>query len=270
MTRRLLAISLLFLLVISGGVRAVETTGSKLTDMDKIRKYNLFQIISTYTTHFDPQETNRVQNIKMGAKKLTGTVVQPGEIFSFNQVVGPRKKERGFKQAPEIVNGEVVDGIGGGVCQVSSTLYNAVLLADLPIVERVHHSQPVSYVDLGRGAAVYDGQLDFKFKNKAENPVLIMARVTSRQLTISILGRKNRGQVKIITSSPEVLRPEVEREIDTSLAPGEKEVVRQGENGYKVVVKKIVKKEGKVVRKEIVSEDIYAPEVQIIKINPKE
>ncbi len=270
MKKRVLIISLLFLLAIFGVGRGAGTSSSTLTDMDKIKKYNLFQVISTYTTHFDPQETNRVQNIRIGAEKLTGTVVQPGKVFSFNRVVGPREKERGFKQAPEIVNGEVVDGIGGGVCQVSSTLYNAVLLADLPVLERVNHSRPVSYIDLGRGAAVYEDQLDFKFKNKAENPILIMARITNRQLTISILGRKNRGQVKIITSSPQVLKPEIKRVVDTDLPRGQKEVVSQGQSGYKVVVRKIVKKEGKVVSKEIISEDIYAPEPQIIKINPKE
>jgi vancomycin resistance protein YoaR len=124
-----------------------------------LRQTGISTLWSSFTTAFDSSDANRTANIRLSARRINGHIVYPGQCFSFNQVVGPRDREHGFKEALEIVDGEFVPGIGGGVCQVSSTLYNAVLLANLPIAERTNHSKPLGYVGLGRDATVCLGCL---------------------------------------------------------------------------------------------------------------
>ena len=121
--------------------------------------------ISTYSTKYDVSNTNRTKNLELSAEKINGTVLMPGEEFSYNQVVGKRTVEAGYKNAKIYSGGQVVDGLGGGICQISSTLYNAVLMADLEITERRNHYFKTSYVPAGRDATVVWGSIDFKFKN---------------------------------------------------------------------------------------------------------
>jgi len=146
-------------------------------------------VIGSYRTSIGGS-SNRVKNIRVAAKSINNTLVLPGETFSFNQVVGPRTEERGYKGAPVIMNGVIVTGIGGGVCQVSSTLYNAVQKADLEVVERYPHSKRVRYVPPGQDAAVAWNSLDFKFNNQYSLPVIIKGSVYGRQILIKILGAK--------------------------------------------------------------------------------
>ncbi len=233
----------------------------------QIKRHHLNNIISTYTTYFNRSQSNRVCNIKLAAQKLNGTVVMPKEVFSFNKIVGARLKGRGYKKATEIINGERVKGVGGGVCQVSSTLYNTVLLANLKIVERRHHSQPVGYIPLGRGATVYYGQIDFKFKNNTESPVVILAKIINNQLTISLLGRDSGEQVEIITSNPEIIKKKVIVKTDNSLSVGDKRIVCQGRDGIKVKVQRIVKRGDKIIKKEDVSYNFYPSSPTIVKVN---
>ncbi|WP_157272580.1 VanW family protein [Paenibacillus daejeonensis] len=131
--------------------------------------------IGYYATYFNSRNAKRSHNIDLAAKAIDGAVVFPGELFSFNRTVGIRTRDRGYKEAPIIVRGELSEGVGGGICQVSSTLYNAVDRAGLTIIERYSHSKRVPYVLAGRDATVSWGGPDFSFRNDYNQPVLIKA-----------------------------------------------------------------------------------------------
>ncbi|MCM3768795.1 VanW family protein [Neobacillus niacini] len=147
--------------------------------------------IGRYVTSFNPSNKNRSTNIKIAAEAIDNYVVFPGETFSFNRVVGKRTKERGYLRAKVIVRGEYAEDIGGGICQVSSTLFNAVDNAGLEIVERFSHSKKVSYIPPGRDATVSWYGPDFVFKNTYNQPVLIRARTLGGILIIKIFSSES-------------------------------------------------------------------------------
>lgn len=164
-----------------------------IEDKPKATREMLSQIrdeIGSYSTTFGTNDTNRVFNIRKAAASLDGMVVLPGEVFSFNKTTGPRSKQAGYKDATVIMNNEFVPGEGGGVCQVSSTLYNAALNSNVDIVERHAHSLPVGYVPEGRDATVAYDALDFKFKNSFNYPIYLKTDVVGNQLIIKTYGRK--------------------------------------------------------------------------------
>ena len=140
--------------------------------------------IATYTTYFNSGEAGRSKNIELSAKTLNNMIVGSGDIFSFNTMVGRRSEERGYQPAREIINGELVMGIGGGICQTSSTLFNAVDQLPVTMVERHHHSLNVGYVPKGRDATVAYGSLDFQFQNTSGIPFLIKTAYTNGALTV--------------------------------------------------------------------------------------
>lgn len=142
--------------------------------------------IGRYTTYFNSRNANRSANISLAAKALNNTVVFPGERFSFNGTVGQRTKEKGYLRAPVIVRGEMEEDIGGGICQVSSTLYNAADRAGLTITERYSHSRNVNYVPSGRDATVSWYGPDFAFRNPYNHPVLVRAYAGNGQMSVSI------------------------------------------------------------------------------------
>lgn len=145
------------------------------------------QLIGYYVTYFNSRNDNRFTNIKLAAQAINNTVLFPGETFSFNRVVGMRTEQRGYKRAKIIVRGEYSEGVGGGICQVSSTLYNAVDRAGLAIVERYSHSRNVPYVPPGRDATVSWGGPDFTFKNKYNQPILIRAVASEGKVVVTIM-----------------------------------------------------------------------------------
>ncbi|WP_164669254.1 VanW family protein [Virgibacillus doumboii] len=142
--------------------------------------------IGSYLTYFKVSNKERSHNISLAAEAIDNYVVFPGEKFSFNKVVGKRTKERGYKRAPVIVKGELAEDTGGGICQVSSTLYNAVELKGIQIVERYSHSRSVPYVPPGRDATVSWYGPDFVFKNNYNQPILIRASADEGKMKISI------------------------------------------------------------------------------------
>jgi vancomycin resistance protein VanW len=154
---------------------------------EKLRKIN--KEIATYQTIITGKK-NRWTNIRVATRLINNTLLTAGEVFSFNQEVGPRNKERGFKESTEIVNGELTVGVGGGICQVSSTLYNTAIKSGLEIVELHHHSQDVGYVPDGQDATVTWKYLDLKFKNNLETPIIIKAEINGNKLNISLLGEE--------------------------------------------------------------------------------
>ncbi len=147
-------------------------------------------LLAAFTTDYGGSPGNRKANVGLAASKINGTLLGPGEIFSYNGCVGPRETELGWKMAHQYQDGLVVDGVGGGVCQVSTTLYNTVLLADLKIVARSNHSMPVAYVRPGRDATVAYDSTDFKFQNSTDGPIFVGAKANGETLTFRIYGTK--------------------------------------------------------------------------------
>ena len=145
------------------------------------------QVYGRYKTSFNPGEKNRTINLKLAAAAINGQIIQPGKTFSFNKTVGPRTRERGYLEATIFVGGKKEQGLGGGICQVSSTLYNAVLNSKLKVVERHTHSLPVTYVPTGKDATVSYGYLDFRFQNNRNYPVKIQAVVNKNTLDIAFV-----------------------------------------------------------------------------------
>lgn len=147
--------------------------------------------IGHYVTYFNSHNKARANNIALAAEAINNYVVFPGETFSFNEVVGQRTVEKGYMKAPEIVRGEMTEGVGGGICQVSSTLFNAVDKSGVKIVERYSHSRYVPYVPPGRDATVSWYGPDFRFQNNYHEPLLIRAKASNGQMMVEIYSSEN-------------------------------------------------------------------------------
>jgi len=234
---------------------------------DDVARGGMHTALGLYTTKFDKQEANRTENIKLAAWKVNGYILYPGKTFSFNEIVGPREKTYGFKEALEIVNGSFILGVGGGVCQLSSTLYNAVILANLKITERYNHSKPLSYVPLGRDATVVFGVLDFKFTNDTNAPLLIMAEVKDNKLMVGIFGQRPiKETVEIISTEQERIPPEIIKNNDGNMYLGETKLNKQGKPGSVVTTMRVVRVAGKEVKREVLSRDRYLPDNTIMDV----
>ncbi|MBQ3488741.1 MAG: VanW family protein, partial [Clostridia bacterium] len=158
--------------------------------MTKAMLQDKFILRGAYTTSFSDSTKNRKYNIRFGADKINGTILKPGDVFSANDTLGKRTRKNGWKNAGAYDNGEVVQQAGGGVCQLSSTLYNAALYADMKIVERRNHSMPVHYVSKGRDATINSigNLIDFKFENNTSSDVIIIAYTEGNNLHMEIYG----------------------------------------------------------------------------------
>lgn len=235
-----------------------------------ISQSGIRELLASHTTRFDSKEANRTANIRLAARKMNGHIVYPGRTFSFNETVGPRDKTQGFKEALEIVDGEFVPGIGGGVCQVSSTLYNAVLMANMGIAERYNHSKPLGYVALGRDATVVYGALDFKFVNTSNSPVMIMAEVEGDSLVVGLFGQNHPQEaVEVISQDRQVIPPAIVKKQDPELYLGETKVDKQGKPGYEVTTVRIVRLGDREVKREVVGKDKYMPDNTVVKVGVK-
>ncbi len=227
--------------------------------------------ISSFSTDLSSSSAARTSNIRIASETFNGRVVKPGEVFSLNESTGVRSKSKGYKDAAIIIGGRVEDDTAGGVCQVSSTLYNAVLLADLEIVERTKHAFPVTYIGMGRDATVVYGALDFKFRNNRNTPIFIASYTSSKRLLIEIYGEKlpNNRKIEIYTntysSSP---APEPERVLKKDLPPGTEQVEILSRKGYKVKTYKVIYENGVKVDTILISDDYYKPIKGLIYYNP--
>lgn len=222
--------------------------------------------LSTFTTRYDVSDKDRTTNLVLACEKLDGKVILPGETFSYNQTLGARTAQAGYKNAKIYVAGEVVDGIGGGICQISSTLYNSVLMANLEIVERRNHQFVTSYVPAGRDATVVYGSTDFKFKNTRNYPIRLEATAKNGIATISIYGIKEENEytfsfsTKTIASIPYTTKY-VE---DSSLAEGTEKVKQKGANGLKTETYITKMLNGKVISTTLLSKDTYDAMTRIV------
>ena len=232
-----------------------------------IRQAGIREALASFTTEFDGKEINRSANIAQAAHKINGIIVYPGRVFSFNETVGPRDKAHGFKEALEIVDGEFVPGIGGGVCQVSSTLYNAVILSNMEVAERYNHSKPLGYVALGRDATVVYGVLDFKFVNTSNSPVMVMAEVEGNRLHVGLFGSNYlREAVEVLAVDKQIIPPGIVKKQDHELYLGETKVAKQGKPGYEVTTIRIVRIGDKEVKREMLAKDRYLPDNTVVRV----
>lgn len=229
--------------------------------------------LASYTSSYLNSDANRASNVVLGAKMLNGTIVMPGETFSFNNVMGDcGLSSRGFKPAAVFKGGKTVQEVGGGICQISSTLYVSVLYANLGIVSRSNHALPVGYVPVSLDATVYYPFLDFKFKNTREYPIKIVATTTaSRKLTIAIYGTKEEKEYDVELTSwvTSTIASKVQEQQDSSLAKGKTKIIQAGKAGYKSVAYKTVKYNGKVISKVMLSQDSYGSTPKIIAVGTK-
>ena len=224
-------------------------------------------LLAEFTTRYDGSDENKGTNIKLAAEKINGTVIMPGETFSYNRIVGERTIAKGYKEAPVYMGGKVVLGIGGGICQVSSTLYNAVLYANLEITSRTNHRFLPSYIKAGRDATVSWGTLDFCFKNTRTYPVKITAIGANGIAKIQIYGveEENEYEVELETNIFEEKEYKTTYINDSKLEKGQEVLEQIGANGIKCETYKIVKQEGKEVSRTLISTDTYSPLEEVIK-----
>lgn len=221
------------------------------------------------TTKYDSTNTNRATNLKVASEKINGVILAPGEIFSFNKVVGERTAKSGFKEAVIYADGELDYGIGGGICQVSSTLYEAALKANLEIVERKNHSMTVNYLPIGCDATVSYGSVDFKFKNSRSYPIKIVATVNSGIVSISICGVKeeNEYDVDIIVETTQKDDFETMYEYSSSVPVGSEIIKQTGKYGYKCSTYRVLYQNGRLVSKDLLSTDTYKSQKQIVQVH---
>ena len=228
-------------------------------------------LLSEFSTSFTSSNYNRSTNISLCAARINGTVVLPGETFSFNGTVGQRTKAAGFKEAPAYVGGQVVQEVGGGICQVSSTLYNAVLYSNLDIVERTNHSFKPAYVKPGLDATVSWGGPDFKFTNNRDYPIKIMTDSTDKILKVYIYGLKtdNDYTVELRADYLSTVYPSTVYRKDSSLATGQTKVIDSGSSGCRTATYKILyDASGNVVSNECISRDTYSAHNKIVAVGP--
>lgn len=215
--------------------------------------------ISNFATDISRRNEEQIENMKIALVKIDGTILNAGDIFSFNELVGERLQKFGFKGAPTIYNGKVVDTPGGGICQLSSTIYNTALLSGMEIIERQPHLWTIRSVGPGRDAAVLYDKIDLKFKNTLSMPVKIKGEVRENRLIIRFFARqKINRSIKITTEILQVYKP-----ITINETGKKAEELSREREGVKVKVLRIITEEGKSEVREVISIDTYKPVPEI-------
>ena len=226
---------------------SIPVTITQPTITEAVLRERLFRdTLARTATNLNEGNAPRTNNVRLAAKAINGTILNPGDVFSYNTVVGERTQARGYQEAHAYSGGKIIDEFGGGVCQPSSTLYMAVLRADLEVVERHNHSFTVSYTPLGEDATVDYGNLDFRFANNTAYPIKILAEQTGGQMIMTIIGTKTSD--KTVATRTEVLetyKPETVEKQDSSLAAGETQVETSGITGYSTRTYKVITENGK-------------------------
>ena len=227
-------------------------------------------LISRFSTKYVASNINRSTNLQIAAEKINGKVLMPGEEFSFNKIVGKRTVEAGYKDAAIYADGGVVDGLAGGICQISSTLYNSVLLANLQITERRNHSFTTSYLPAGKDATVVWGTTDFRFINSRSYPIKLEASVKNGIAEFKIHGMQEEVEyeVRILPVRTQSIPYKVTYQEDPTIVPGQQIVKQAGHAGCKVTTYKELRLNGEVVSKEPISNDTYQPMRTIVKVAP--
>ena len=227
-------------------------------------------VLGQCTTDFNPGNVGRTTNVLLATDFCNGVILMPGDIFSYNEAVGPRTYERGFKDATVYVGNSAEDGVGGGICQVSSTIYYAALRADLEIVERYAHSRMVTYVPLGEDATVAWGSKDFRFANNTPFPMKVVTSHKKDTLTVKLYGTQTENKtVKIVTNQLSKTPFEVVYEIDETLPLGTEKVKSNGYTGYQTESYRVVYIDGVEVSRTFENKSTYKKYDKVIQHNPK-
>ncbi len=254
-----------------------EMTVKLIKDVPEVTTANLDDVLfgdvlGTFRTTYNASNTNRSTNLMLASNSINGTILLPGQEFSYNKTLGERTAARGYKEAHIYQGGEVVDGLGGGICQISSTLYNAVLLANLEVTNRKSHMFWPEYVKPSFDATVVWGSIDFNFKNNRKTPIKIEASAKSGVALVTIYGKKQDDDPIIELYSKEIQkRPYNTKTVnDPTLEEGKQIVSQQPVIGYVSEGYKIFKdSNGKEIKRELISKDSYQPTDKIIKMGTK-
>ena len=225
-------------------------------------------LLATFSTQYQSSNVNRTTNLKLAADKINGIVLLPGEEFSYNKTVGERTVQAGFKEAAVFNAGRVENGLGGGICQISSTLYDAVVMADLDVTVRRNHQFVTSYVKAGADATVVWGSQDFKFKNTRKYPIKITITVSGGVATAKIWGVKEEVEydITIETKKTATIPYTTQYVQDSSLPAGQQKIVQSGSNGQKVEAYKVKRLNGQVISTTLLSKDTYNAMKKIVHV----
>lgn len=260
--------------VLAANLEGSKTVEVPLTEIEPevtkkdIQDMGITKIIASYETYYDSGAKGKTTNISIASEDVDGAMLAPGEVFDFFAYVGRVTAEQGYVDAPVYSGGQSIDDIGGGICQVSSTLYNAALLAGFEIVERHQHGLPVSYVPAGRDATLWYGSKNFRFKNTSGKHSYVQVVNNNGTLTINIFGTKNVGKVNVESQVTERIEPPVREILDPTLNEGEVEVVKSGVSGYKSIAYRTIESNGIAKRVEL-SRDHYKPMERVIRVGTK-
>ncbi|GAA0721619.1 VanW family protein [Clostridium malenominatum] len=229
-------------------------------EINKEKLASINSPISSFSTSFFTSSANRINNIDLATKAINGTVLMPGESFSFNEAVGERTRVRGYKEAGVIIGDRIESGLGGGICQVSSTLYNTMLNANIKADERRNHSLPLAYIGKGLDATVDWGNIDLKFTNTLNTPIYIEGYIENKNVYFNIYSSKTltKRTYEMVTDIS-TIQPTIKYIDDATRLEGEKIVTKSATSGYKVKVYRKTFEGGKLINTELISNDYYTP-----------
>ena len=254
---------------LSQGVIEMQTTQLQPRFTSEDLRFTVAEL-GNFSTPIGTQDDARVRNVRRAAERIHNHVLYPGDVFSASALMGTHLPGSGYEAAIVLVRGEPVEDIGGGICQVVTTLYNAVLLAELTVVQRHNHSVRVSYADYGFDATIAGDYYDLKFKNNTAHPVLITSSFGTNGLQVSIHGYEARPANRSIQFSSQrvdVIPPEPYKEVvDANLSPGERIVTLESQMGYRFEVFKHIYVDGREVERIKVNTSAYRPMQGIISV----
>ncbi|WP_367566998.1 VanW family protein [Lacrimispora sp.] len=253
-------------------VNAVAVVEEKKPDILTEDLASIQDELGTFSTSFASSGVSRSTNLKVGASKINGRVLMPGETLSGYECMHPFTVANGYATAAAYENGQVIDSVGGGVCQISTTLYNAVLRAELAVVQRQNHSMIVTYVKPSEDAAIAGTYKDLKFSNNYSTPIFVEGSISGKTLTFTIYGKETRPANRTFDFVSETLKvtdPGAPKEIvDPAMAPGSRNQVQSAHTGIKSRLWKIIYVDGVEQSREILHTDTYNPSKAIIRVGP--
>lgn len=245
--------------LINGNIRKypleVQTKEAQITKKT-FRNQGITGTVASFTTSFKTSQESRKYNIRIAAEAFNNLIIKPQAKFSFNKIIKQKQVDKNYKVAKIIKNNKFVLGDGGGVCQVSTTLYNSVLLANLKIVERAHHSVPVRYVPLGQDATVSENISDFKFQNSSENSIMVLTHIVNDELTFYILGTPTKRKVSLVSQLIKKESQDTNQILDNDLPKGLVKT-EKGSPFYEVKVFREIYNDNRLIKKEEISHDKY-------------